>query len=118
MRLVLIGLSVVGGGYAATRCQIRWLEPTMPIMVRNDEDGVMAEPSEKGKYVKLTVHVWYDPHTKRVHVTSNDPDLPPGGLSTNFKPGTQAERATLALLAKYGKLPEGFIPPGSPEQAG
>jgi hypothetical protein len=40
-------------------------------------------------------------------VTSNDPDLPKGGISTNFKPGTQADRNSRALLAKFGKLPEG-----------
>jgi hypothetical protein len=65
----------------------------------------MAEPSAKGKYVKLVVQVWYDPGTKRVHMTSNDPDLPPGGISTNFKPGTQVDRNVRALLAKFGKLP-------------
>jgi hypothetical protein len=66
----------------------------------------MATPSENGKYVTLAVQVWYDPNTKRVHVTSNDPDLPSEGLHTNLKPGTQADRSARALLAKFNKLPE------------
>lgn len=66
----------------------------------------MAVPSGEGKkYVQLTVNIWYDPGTKRVHLTSNDPDLPKGGISTNFKIGTQADRNSRALLAKFGKLP-------------
>lgn len=67
----------------------------------------MAVPSEGGKYVKLEVQVWYDPSTKRVHLTSNDPDLPREGIHTNLRPGTQADRSARALLAKFGKLPEG-----------
>lgn len=66
----------------------------------------MATPSPEGrKYVQLMVNLWYDAGTRRVHLTSNDPDLPAGGISTNFKPGTQADRNARALLAKFGKLP-------------
>ena len=65
----------------------------------------MATPSEKGQYVKLAVQVWYDKSTKRVHLTSNDPDLPPGGLHTNLKPGTQADRNVRELLAKRSIAP-------------
>lgn len=68
----------------------------------------MATPSPDGKKsVKITVNIWYDEGTKRVHMTSNDPDLPKEGISTNFKPGTQADRSARILLAKFGKLPEG-----------
>lgn len=67
----------------------------------------MAIPSENGKYVKLEVNVWYDPSTKRVHITSNDPDLPKEGIHTNLRVGTQSDRSARALLAKFGKLPEG-----------
>jgi hypothetical protein len=67
----------------------------------------MATPSKQGRQVALTVNVWYDPNTKRVHLTSNDRDLPPQGLHTNLRPGTQADRSARALLAKYGKLPDG-----------
>jgi len=42
----------------------------------------MAVPSPTGKYVKLVVHVWYDPSTKRVRLTSNDLDLPREGIHT------------------------------------
>jgi hypothetical protein len=67
----------------------------------------MATPSPHGRsYVKLEVHLWWDPATKRVHLTSNDKDLPPEGISTNLRPGTQADRSARALLAKFGKLPE------------
>lgn len=67
----------------------------------------MAEPSPDGrKYVQLTVQLWFDPGTKRVHLTSNDPDLPKKGIHTNLRPGTQADRSARALLAKFGKLPE------------
>jgi hypothetical protein len=61
--------------------------------MRNDH---MAKPSESGKYVSLSVQVWYDPGTKRVHLTSNDPDLPKEGLHTNLNPGTQADRSARA----------------------
>jgi hypothetical protein len=74
----------------------------------------MATPSEHGRNVKITVNLWYDPGTKRVHLTSNDPDLPREGIATNFKPGSQAERNSLILLAKYGKLPEGVGPAPDP----
>lgn len=67
----------------------------------------MAQPSEAGRtYVRLTVDLWYDPSTKRVHLTSNDPDLPKGGIHTNLRPGTQADRNARALLAKFDKLPD------------
>lgn len=66
----------------------------------------MATPSKNGQQVQLMVNVWYDRSTKRVHLTSNDPDLPPAGLHTNLKPGTQADRSTRAMLAKFGKLPD------------
>ena len=67
----------------------------------------MATPSDSGRYVKLSVQIWYDPGTKRIHLTSNDPDLPKEGLHTNLKPGSQADRSARALLAKFGKLPPG-----------
>ncbi len=71
----------------------------------------MATPSPDGrKYVSLTVNLWYDSDTKRVHLTSNDPDLPLQGISTNLRPGTQADRSARALLAKYGKLPVSATP--------
>lgn len=66
----------------------------------------MAVPSAKGQQVQLTVNIWYDRSTKRVHLTSNDPDLPRQGIHTNFTPGSQADRSARALLAKFGKLPE------------
>ena len=65
----------------------------------------MAVSSERGRYVTLAVDVWYDPSTKRVHVTSDDRDLP-HELRTDLQPGTQADRCVRALLAKHGKLPE------------
>lgn len=65
----------------------------------------MAEPSANGRYVRVTFDLWYDPGTKRVHLTSNDRDLPKEGIHTNFRPGTQADRSSRALLAKFGKLP-------------
>jgi len=67
----------------------------------------MATPSPTGSYVKLEVRLWYDSNTRRVHLTSNDPDLPREGIHTNLRPGTQADRSARALLAKFGKLPEG-----------
>ncbi|HYV29946.1 MAG TPA: hypothetical protein VEO53_02370 [Candidatus Binatia bacterium] len=64
----------------------------------------MATPSPAGRRsIKIEVNLWWDDDTNRVHVTSNDPDLGRGGLSTNFKPGSQAERAAKKALAKYGK---------------
>lgn len=64
----------------------------------------MATSSPAGRrYIKLEVHSWWDDSTSRVHVTSNDPDLGPDGLSTNLRPGTQAERAAKRALAKHGK---------------
>jgi hypothetical protein len=66
----------------------------------------MATPSERGKQVSLTVQLWYDPSTKRAHLTSNDSDLPKEGIHTNLKAGTQADRSARALLARFGKLPD------------
>lgn len=66
----------------------------------------MARPSKNGQQVELLVNVWYDSGTNRVHITSNDSDLPKEGLHTNLKPGTQADRSARRLLAKFGKLPE------------
>jgi hypothetical protein len=63
----------------------------------------MATPSVKGRQVQIVVNIWYDESTHRVHMTSNDPDLPPGGIHTNFRPGTQVDRNARALLAKFGK---------------
>jgi hypothetical protein len=69
----------------------------------------MANPSQLGTQVRLSVDVWYDRSTKRVHITSNDPDLPSQGLHTNLQPGTQADRSARALLAKFGKLPSDAV---------
>ena len=66
----------------------------------------MAEASETGRYVKIAMNVWYDVNTKRVHLTSNDPDLPKAGIHTNLKPGTQADKNARALLATFRKLPD------------
>ena len=66
----------------------------------------MAIPSKRGQQVTISVNVWYDGGTRRVHVTSTDPDLGPGGLHTTFKPGTQADRNVRAMLKKFGKLPD------------
>jgi hypothetical protein len=66
----------------------------------------MAVPSEGSKHVRIEVDVWYDASTKRVHLTSNDPDLPQQGIILDLKPGSQADRSARALLAKFGKLPE------------
>lgn len=67
----------------------------------------MATPSTNGRYVQISVNLFYDSGTKRVHMTSNDRDLPSEGIHTNLRPGTQADRSARALLAKFGKLPEG-----------
>jgi hypothetical protein len=65
----------------------------------------MVQPSFRGNQVKLTVNVWYDRSTSRVHLSSNDPDLGKG-LHTNLKPGSSADRAFRKILAKFGKLPK------------
>ena len=64
----------------------------------------MATPSEKGRQVQLTVNVFYDESTKRVHITSSDPDLGPKGLHTNLAPGSAADKAMRKVLALFGKL--------------
>jgi hypothetical protein len=63
----------------------------------------MATASAKGRQVKLTVNVFYDEGTKRVHVTSTDPDLGPKGLHTNLAPGSAADKAMRRILAQFGK---------------
>jgi hypothetical protein len=70
------------------------------------DDCGMAEPSVRGQQVRLTVDVWFDRGTKRVHLASTDPDLGPEGLHTNFKPGSTPDVRLRTMLAKYGKLPE------------
>jgi len=63
----------------------------------------MAVLSNSGTYLNITVRLWYDKNTKRVHVTSDDRDLKRlGGLSTNFKPGTAADLHVRALLVNNG----------------
>lgn len=47
----------------------------------------MATPSENGRQVRLSVDLWYDPGTKRMHLTN---------------------KSAHALLAKFGKLPDGI----------
>ncbi len=65
----------------------------------------MATPATNGRYVRLEFNVWYDASTRRVHITSNDPDLPPEGIHDNFRPGSAADRSARALLDRFGKLP-------------
>jgi hypothetical protein len=67
----------------------------------------MAIPSAKGQQVQLTVDVWYDRSTKRVHIASSDPDLGPKGLHTNIKPGTTPDIRLREMLKLHGKLPDG-----------
>ena len=74
----------------------------------------MATPSKRGSSVNVTVSVWYDAKLRRVFLVGDDPDLPPEGLITQLKLNSQAERSSLALLAKYGKLPEGVGPAAKP----
>lgn len=63
----------------------------------------MAIPSAKGRQVKLTINLFYDEGTSRVHITSNDPDLGPKGLHTNLKPGSAADKSMRKILARFGK---------------
>ena len=65
--------------------------------------GGMATPSVKGRQVKLTINVFYDEGTRRVHLTSTDPDLGPKGLHTNLAPGSAADKAMRRILARFGK---------------
>ena len=65
----------------------------------------MAIAARRGAYVTVAVEIWYDAKTRSVHIASGDRDLPPEGLHTSIRPGTQADRSARALLAKFGKLP-------------
>jgi hypothetical protein len=63
----------------------------------------VATPSPDGRrYITFSVQAWWDESTSRIHISSNDPDLP-GGLHTNLKPGTAAERVVKAALTTHGK---------------
>lgn len=50
----------------------------------------MATPSARGQQAQLTVNVWFDRSTNRVHLASTDPDLGLKGLHTNIKPALDA----------------------------
>jgi hypothetical protein len=69
----------------------------------NAHDGGMARPSPNGRQVILEVRVWYDESTKRVHLSSTDPDLGPKGLHMNIKPGSTPDVRLRELLTMYGK---------------
>jgi hypothetical protein len=66
----------------------------------------MVKPSVRGNQIEITVNVWYDRSTSRVHISSNDPELGKG-LHTNLQPGSGADRTFRKVLASFGKLPEG-----------
>jgi hypothetical protein len=70
--------------YRAARIAVR-----TPLL-RPKEEQRRLRRSTVGQ-VQLSINLWYDTSTKRVPVTSNDPDLPREGLCTNLKPGTQIE---------------------------
>ena len=57
--------------------------------------------------MQLTVQLWYDPGAKRVHLTSNDPDLPKAGVPHQPSARHSGDQSARALLAKFGKLPDG-----------
>lgn len=66
----------------------------------------MAIPSKRGQQVTISANVWYDDGTRRVHVTSTDPDLGPGGLHT-----TTAITWDAATEARSGSASRTFIAP-------
>lgn len=66
----------------------------------------MGEASARCNQVKLSVNVWYDPSTSRVHISSNDLNLRKE-LHTSLKPGSGADREFRKILDESGKLPEG-----------
>lgn len=62
----------------------------------------MAELAGKnGTYVKISCMVWWDKNGKRVHVTSNDPDIPNNGMHMSAKPGTMTDQNLRALLDNF-----------------
>lgn len=75
----------------------------------------MAELAGKnGTYVKITSMVWWDKSGKRVHVTSNDPDIPNNGMHMSAKPGTMTDRNLCDLLDKFGCGPNSIDLPETP----
>lgn len=66
----------------------------------------MAELAKKGTYVRLQVNVWMDHKNDSVHITSNDSDLPVGGMHMSAKKGTQSDRNLRKLLDKFACGPK------------
>ena len=63
----------------------------------------MATPS-KATYVTVEAMIRWDASTKRVQITSNDPELRPGFV-VDLKPDSAADKAAKAMLRKHGKPP-------------
>lgn len=61
----------------------------------------MATLAPKGTYVFLDdAAVWMDYSTGRIHITSNDHDVPEG-VHVNIRPGTKTDEHLRDLLEKY-----------------
>jgi hypothetical protein len=62
----------------------------------------MAKAESEKASVTIPLNVWFDPNTKRIHLTHNgkagEPDI-----STNCPPGSPMERQFARLLAHRGK---------------
>jgi hypothetical protein len=53
------------------------------------------------RYVTIRMNVWYDPGTKRIHLSHNQKDVPP--IHTNVRPGSTMEKQFVRLLEHLGK---------------
>lgn len=63
----------------------------------------MAKKPAKGNYLSLEdVRISYDKKTGSIHLTSKDPDLPPGGFHLTLNKGREAEQALRSLLINAG----------------
>jgi hypothetical protein len=63
----------------------------------------MAKLADKGTYVYLDdACVWIDYKTGRLHLTSNDRDIPGNGIHLSIKTGTKTEQNLRGLLEKVG----------------
>jgi hypothetical protein len=62
----------------------------------------MARLANKGTYVFLDdAGVWIDYNTGRLHLTSNDRDIPGNGVHLSVRPGTKTEAHLKGLLEKF-----------------
>ena len=75
--------------------------------------------SEKGRYIRFEVDVWYQPDDETIHIVSNDPEIVGFHSTVNDRLGSKRHHANLymklgKLLRDAGKLSPDLKPKAAP----